>query len=128
MDRASLDKDSKAMAYLMQSPKTERVTVNRRAPQLALCGAAMLCPLSALACSGPGAAAAIADSFRIALLSLAITVGWFLAALIVPALRRRVGKKGLLLLGATCVFHPALLAPGPHAGSPRHETATSAEV
>ncbi len=68
----------------------------------------LLQPLTARACSGPGAQEAITDSFRIALISLGLTVGWFLAALIVSPLRRRVGKKGLLLLAGTCVVHPAI--------------------
>ena len=67
----------------------------------------MLQPLTALACSGPNAAKTIQDSGRIALVSLGLTVGWFLAALIVAPLRRKVGKKGLLLLAGTCVVHPA---------------------
>lgn len=100
----------------MKSQRIERLRVDKDAAQCRLAGwvlgigggAAGFWPLTALACSGPGAAAAIADSMRVVLVSLSLTVGWLLAALLVPPLRRRVGRKGLLLLAATCVVHPGL--------------------
>lgn len=101
----------------MKSHPRQSVAVVRHAARasLRISGAAgslvsaavLLQPLTALACSGPRAQEAINDSFRIGLISLGLTVGWFLAALLVPPLRRRVGKKGLLLLAGTCVVHPA---------------------
>ncbi len=64
---------------------------------------------SLLACSGPGAAEAIALSGRIAFASLALTFLCFLCALLVPPLRRRVGWGGVAGLFACTLFHPALI-------------------
>lgn len=61
-----------------------------------------------LACSGEGAAAAIALSGRIVLASLLITFVTFMAALLVPALRRRVGWAGVGALFLCTLFHPGL--------------------
>lgn len=65
--------------------------------------------LSLLACSGPGAAEAIAVSGRIALASFAVTFLCFLTALLLPTLRRRVGWAGVAALFACTLFHPALV-------------------
>jgi hypothetical protein len=62
-----------------------------------------------LACSGPGAAEAIALSGRIALASFAITFLCFLLALLLPVLRRRVGWGGVAALFACTLFHPGLV-------------------
>ena len=62
-----------------------------------------------LACSGAGAAAAIELSGRIVLASLLITFATFMAALLVPALRRRIGWGGVAALFLCTLFHPGLL-------------------
>lgn len=65
-------------------------------------------PSAAWACSGPGAQAAIALSGRIALGSLSLTLLCFLAALLVPQVRRLVGWRGVGVLLVTCIFHPGI--------------------
>ena len=65
--------------------------------------------ISLLACSGPGAAEAIAVSGQIALLSWALVFLVFLSALLVPALRRRFGWGGVAVLFACTLLHPALI-------------------
>jgi hypothetical protein len=62
----------------------------------------------AWACSGPGASEAIRISGLIALGSMALTLLCFLAALLVPPVRRLVGWRGVTALLAACVFHPGL--------------------
>lgn len=62
-----------------------------------------------LACSGPGAADAIALSGRIVLASWLITFATFMLALLVPALRRRIGWAGVAALFFCSLFHPGLL-------------------
>lgn len=65
-------------------------------------------PSAARACSGPGAAHAIQVSGQIALGSLGLTFLCFLAALLVPQVRRLVGWRGVGALLAACIFHPGL--------------------
>jgi hypothetical protein len=62
----------------------------------------------AMACSGPGAEDAIRLSGQIALVSWALTILCFLCSLIVRGLRRRLGKGGVIGLGAAVFFHPAI--------------------
>jgi hypothetical protein len=62
----------------------------------------------AVACSGPGAADAIRLSGQIALVSWTLTILCFLCSLIVRGLRRRLGKRGVIGLGAAVFFHPAI--------------------
>ena len=64
--------------------------------------------ISLLACSGPGAAEAIAVSGQIAPLSWALVFLVFLSALLVP-LRRRFGWGGVAVLFACTLLHPALI-------------------
>jgi hypothetical protein len=66
-------------------------------------------PAAAFACSGPGAQEAIFVSSLIALVSWALTGLCFLAALLVPPVRRRMGWTGVIGLFAATLLHPALV-------------------
>lgn len=82
-----------------------------RLPRLPACVtlvAAQL-PRAALACSGPGAEAAITLSDRIVFGSLLIGTLCFLCGLLVPPVRRRLTWKGVLGLGLALPLHPGLL-------------------
>jgi hypothetical protein len=65
--------------------------------------------LTLLGCSGRGAEAAIELSGRIVLASLLITFLTFMVALLVPALRRRIGWGGVAALFLCTLLHPGLL-------------------
>lgn len=65
-------------------------------------------PSMARACSGPGAQDAIQLSGLVALGSLALTLLCFLAALLVPPVRRLVGWRGVGALFVACIFHPGV--------------------
>lgn len=65
-------------------------------------------PAVARACSGPGAQDAIQVSGLIALGSMALTLLCFLAALLVPPVRRKVGWRGVGALFVACIFHPGV--------------------
>lgn len=110
-------REGRAYNDQMQLPSTQRTppprlprpaAVSHRTPVSLFLLTLTLAPTAALACSGPGARAAIDMSQRIVLASLLITLLTFLMALLVPALRRRIGGKGLVGLGLCCVLHPGL--------------------